>query len=130
MVPQFGVGVGRAHRYSTPVAPGDDFADDVASWPAACQRAQRLVGRVGLDHQRHADAAVEDPVHFVLGHRAQALNLAEDLRLRPGRPVEHGAQAVGQHPGQVAHDAAAGDVGAGVQRIARCASRNASTAGV
>ena len=44
--------------------------------------------------------------------------------------VEHGAQARGQDAGQVAHDAAAGDVRARMQRLAERRPRSASTAGV
>ena len=94
------------------------------------QRAHRRVGGVGVEHQRHADAAVEDPVHLVRRDRPQALDLPEHPRLLPGRPLQCGAQAAGQGAREVAHNAAARDVGAGVQRIAERAAHGEHGGGV
>ena len=56
-------------------------------WSAA-----RLASR-GIDHDHHADAAVEHAVHLVLGDVPGALQPLEDSGPRPERLVDHGLRA-------------------------------------
>jgi hypothetical protein len=59
----------------------------------------------------HADAAVEDAMHFALGHDAAlALQPVEQLRSRPGRLHDLGLDRGRQDARHVAGQTAAGDV--------------------
>ncbi len=71
---------------------------------AAPAHAGRLVAK------DHPEAHVERAVHLVVGDAAATLDLTEDRRHLPLLSVEHGAEAVGQAAGQVAEDAASGDM--------------------
>ena len=87
--------------------------------PADHEVVARDVG--GRDHGAVADPDVEDAAQLVLGDAVRG-EPAEHLGPLPGRRVDDGAEAVRQHPREVARDAAAGDVGepahvgAGTQR--------------
>ena len=112
------LGEGAAHVKRTPGPSSTTSPMTRAACPAPSSAASAAPTAAGVQHQRHPDAAVEDPVHLLLGHRAQAGDLGEHPRLVPRRAVQHRAQPAGQGTGQVPHDAATGDVGAGVQRLA------------
>jgi len=84
--------------------------------------------RLASSTKRHAEAAVEDPVHLLLTTHPGA-EFREHLRLRPGGSLQQGTDDRRQHAGQVADDPSAGDVGTACNP-SPSAARRASTAGV
>src|SRR5689334_4357970 len=88
--------------------------DDLAGLPrldlTGGQERQGPVGVFRGDHREHADAHVERALHFRALDPAPGLYEIEDRLRPPGGPVDDRIRVVGQYPGQVARDAAAGDV--------------------
>ncbi len=66
------------------------------------------IARRNDDH--HADAAVEDAMHLVVGDVALRLQPVEDRRPRPACACKARLYVIGQHPRHVEHEPAAGDV--------------------
>ena len=77
------------------------------------QHRQGPVDVARRQHGHHADAHVERLLHLGAVDAAPRGDQPEDRRRRPGAPLDHGLQAGGQHPLQVAGQPAAGDVGEG-----------------
>src|SRR5690606_36124366 len=69
-------------------------------------------------HQHEADATVEGAPHLLVGHRALALQPLEHRRQDDGRGLDVQAQALGDDADDVLGQAATGDVGHGVDRLA------------
>ena len=112
-------------HYSTRTAPGRRRSADLDR-PVAlgAQHVERAVGLLGRHHHDHADAEVEDLQHLLVGHLAEALDLAEDPRRLP----RAGGRATASTPSgstrdEVAGQAAAGDVGDRLARRPRAAGR-------
>src|SRR5581483_190500 len=87
-----------------------DLAHHKGPLAHALEQRERAVGALWSDHENHAQAVVEGPVHFVLRHGAEFLNQRKHRRHRPAAARDERCASLRQHPRQIAGDAAAGDV--------------------
>src|SRR5271155_2935329 len=87
-----------------------DAADRERGFTLRAQARDRRLGVAGGNHQDHADAAVEYPVHFRRRDVTGALQPVENRRYRPARGVDARDEPWRQHPVRVFGQPAAGDV--------------------
>ena len=90
---------------------GPDGPGRLAGGPQDVEGAVRVVGG---DDGEHADPEVEDVLHLLLGDAARGSARPRRSWYVPGATGHQRVAAVGEHSGQVAGDAPAGDVREGV----------------
>ena len=78
-----------------------------------------LGGLFFRDDEGHADAHIEDLIHFVFGDFAAFLDEAEEFGDLPRIFADGGAAGFGQDAGEIVEEAAAGDVGGSVETACR-----------
>jgi hypothetical protein len=71
----------------------------------------------GIHHHHHANAVVEGAVHFDVVNAGGFLQPGKQFGLRPTAFLQVGSHALGQHAGNVLQQAAAGDVGQGLDGV-------------
>ena len=78
-----------------------------------------LGGLFFRDDEGHADAHVEDLIHFVFGDFAAFLDEAEEFGDLPGIFADGGSAGFREDAGEIVEQPAAGDVGGAVEAACR-----------
>src|SRR5687768_10033117 len=88
-----------------------DVADAEDALARAFEQVPRAIGIAGRDDHHHADAAVEDTMHFRVRDASLLLQPVEDRRAWPRIRVEAGLDVRRKDARDVLDEATAGDVG-------------------
>src|SRR5690606_28723331 len=95
---------------------GCDLADDPRRFTACTEIGKHCFDLILCNADDHADAAVEDAVHFVLVDVALLLQPVEHSRALPAGDIDDGLAAFGQYARDIVQQAAASDVSHGLDR--------------
>ena len=87
----------------------DKFADLVDTFSRVRKRFANALGFVRIDHDHHADAAVEGPKHFLSANIAEAVEPFEHRQNRPSE-IHLRAKTIRQHSRDILGKAATGDM--------------------
>src|SRR5437867_2786121 len=104
------IGVVRALGEHHPAVALDDLAELDRVVPLPTKDIEGAEDLVRVDHRDHPDPEVEDVRHLLVVDVAETLDLAEDRRDLPGVAPDQRVAVPWEHSGEIARNAAAGDV--------------------